>query len=374
MRPASKQDMTDMSALKVRPGILDIEPYKGGESSVRGVARVIKLSSNESPLGPSPRAVTAIEASAPEAHRYPDGASEALRQALARQHGLDAARIVCGAGSDELITLLTRAYAGPGDEVLFSAHGFLMYPLSAKAVGAKPVAAPEKGLKADVDALLARVTPRTRILFLANPNNPTGSYLDSESLARLHAGLPDDVLLVIDAAYAEYVSRNDYSAGVELVEAHGNVVMTRTFSKIYGLAALRLGWAYGPASVMDVLNRLRNPFNVGAVAQVAGLAALEDNAHVAAARSHNDIWLPWLARELELTGLEVAPSVGNFLLVRFPADLGRNADAANDFLAARGIIPRKMGPYGLGHSLRITIGLEEDMRATAAALAEFMRR
>jgi histidinol-phosphate aminotransferase len=374
MRRAIKQDMAEMSALKVRPGILDIEPYKGGESSVRGVARVIKLSSNESPLGPSPRAVAAIAASAPEAHRYPDGASEALRQALARQHGLDAQRIVCGAGSDELITLLTRAYAGPGDEVLFSAHGFLMYPLSAKAVGAKPVAAPETGLKADVDALLARVTPKTRILFLANPNNPTGSYLDTESLARLHAGLPDDVLLVIDAAYAEYVSRNDYSAGVELVEAHGNVVMTRTFSKIYGLAALRLGWAYGPTAVMDVLNRLRNPFNVGAVAQVAGLAALEDNAHVAAARSHNDIWLPWLAGELERIGLEVAPSVANFLLVRLPADLGRNADAANDFLAARGIIPRKMGPYGLGHSLRITIGLEDDMRETAAALAEFMRR
>ncbi len=363
-----------MSALKVRPDILEIEAYKGGESSVPGLARVIKLSSNESPLGPSPHAVAAIEAAAQEAHRYPDGECRALREALAKHHGLEARRIVCGAGSDELITLLTRAYAGPGDEVLYSAHGFLMYAICAKAVGAKPVAAPETKLKASVEELLARVTPRTRILFLANPNNPTGSFLARDEVTRLHAGLPKDVLLVIDAAYAEYVMRNDYSAGIELVEPQGNVVMLRTFSKIYGLAGLRLGWAYCPASVADVLNRLRNPFNISSAAQAAGLAALDDIAHVDAARSHNDIWLPWLTRELQRLGLEVAPSVGNFVLARFPEEAGRNADAANAFLCERGIIPRKMGPYKLGHSLRITIGLEEEMRATVAALAEFMGR
>ena len=361
-----------MNALKVRPGILDIEPYKGGESAVPGIDRVIKLSSNETPLGASPRVIAAIRSFAGEAHRYPDGECRALREALARHHGLDAERIVCGAGSDELISLLTRAYVGAGDEVLFSAHGFLMYPIATRTVGGTPVEAPEKNLTADVDALLARVTPRTRIVFLANPNNPTGSFLSRDEVARLHAGLPESVLLVIDAAYAEYVMRNDYSSGVELVERGGNVVMTRTFSKIYGLAGLRLGWAYCPAAVADALNRVRNPFNVGNSAQAAGVAALADVAHVDAARSHNDIWLPWLTRELTALGLEVAPSVCNFVLVRFPDKAGRDADAANGFLGRRGIIPRKMGAYKLGHSLRITIGREDEMRAVVSALAEFM--
>ena len=359
-------------ALEPRPGILSIEAYKGGDSTVAGLARVIKLCSNESALGPSPRAVAAIEAAATDSHRYPDGECQALRQAIGRRYGLDPERIVCGAGSDEIITLLTRAYAGPGDEVLYSEHGFLMYAISAHGVGAEPVEARERELRADVDALLAKLNPRTRILFLANPNNPTGSFLAKKEVARLHAGLPKAALLVLDAAYAEYVTRNDYSAGLELVEANGNVVMTRTFSKIYGLAGLRLGWAYCPPAVADVLNRLRNPFNVTSVAQAAGIAALEDIAHVDAARASNDIWLPWVTAELGRIGLEVAPSVGNFVLVRFPDRPQLNADAANDFLRARGIIPRKMGVYKLPHSLRITVGREEEMRALVSALAEFM--
>ncbi|HLI12255.1 MAG TPA: histidinol-phosphate transaminase [Alphaproteobacteria bacterium] len=359
-------------ALAPRPGILAIEPYKGGESAVPGVDRIIKLSSNEGALGPSPRAIAAIEAASREAHRYPDGESKALREALGRRYGLDPARIVCGAGSDELISLLTRAYAGPGDEILYSEYGFLMYAISAHSVGAVPVAAPEKGLRADIEALLAKVSAKTRILFLANPNNPTGSFLAKEEVARLHAGLPGNILLVIDAAYAEYVTRNDYSAGAELVEAHDNVVMTRTFSKIYGLGGLRLGWAYCSPGVADVLNRVRNPFNVTNVAQAAGLAALDDIAHVDAVRTNNDIWLPWVTAELGKLGLDVAPSVGNFVLVRFPDAPAKNADAANAFLCARGIIPRKMGVYNLPHSLRITIGREDEMRALVAALAEFM--
>ena len=359
-------------ALEPRPGILSIEPYKGGESTVAGIDRVIKLSSNESALGPGPRAIAAIEAAAKDAHRYPDGECLALRRAIGRRYGLDPERIVCGAGSDEIITLLTRAYAGPGDEVLYSEYGFLMYAISARTVGAEPVAARERELKADIEALLAKAGPRTKILFLANPNNPTGSFLAKDEVARLHASLPKGILLVIDAAYAEYVTRNDYSAGAELVEAYGNVVMTRTFSKIYGLAGLRLGWAYCPPAVADVLNRLRNPFNVTGVAQAAGVAALEDVAHVDAARTNNDIWLPWVTAELGRLGLEVAPSVGNFVLVRFPASPERNADAANDFLCARGIIPRKMGVYKLPHSLRISVGREEEMRALVAALAAFM--
>lgn len=353
--------------LTPRPGIMQIAPYVGGESSLPGHNRVIKLASNESPLGPSPRAIEAYKALAAELHRYPDGGATRLREAIAAHHGLDAARIVCGAGSDELISLLVRAYAGPGDEVLYSRHGFLMYAISAQTVGATPVAAPERDLTADVDALLARVTPKTRLLFLANPNNPTGSFLPAAEARRLRERLAPNVLLVIDAAYAEYVSRPDYEAGAALVEAFDNVVMTRTFSKIYGLAALRIGWAYCPAAVADLLNRLRGPFNTGAAAQAAAAAALEDRAHAEKAKAHNDRWLPWFRERCQALGLTAYPSLGNFVLVRFP-----DAEKALAFLNGRGIIPRRMAAYGLADCLRFTIGTAEEMEATAAALAELM--
>src|SRR5712671_1989607 len=238
--------MADSAAPVPGPGILDISPYVGGESQADGVARPIRLASNESALGPSPKAVAAYKALAGEIHRYPDGGAHGLREALGRHHGLDPARIVCGAGSDELIALLLRGYAGPGTEVLYSRHGFLMYPIGAMSVGATPIAAPERALTGDVDALLERVTDRTRIVFIANPNNPTGTYLGADEMARLHSGLPSSVLLAIDAAYAEFVNRNDYQPGISLVDRAENVVMLRTFSKIYALAGLRLGWAYCP--------------------------------------------------------------------------------------------------------------------------------
>ena len=362
------------AAPQPRPGIMDIAVYVGGESAVAGVERVMKLSSNEGALGPSPLAMKVYGALAVDLHRYPDGGAVALRDALAARWGLDPACLVCGAGSDELIGLLTKSYVGPGDEVLFCAHGFLMYAIAAKSVGAIPVAVPEKpGFVMDVDALLAAVSPRTRLLFLANPNNPTGTYLPASEVARLQAGLPPSVLLVLDAAYAEYVTDADYTAGAELVARAKNVVMLRTFSKIYGMAALRLGWAYCAPEVADVLNRVRGPFNVGSAAQAAGAAALADEAFVKAVRAHNDQWMPWLAERLREAGLDVVPSVGNFLLVRFPeGDL--NADAAYDYMAARGIIVRKMGAYRLHDHLRITVGTEEEVRATAEALSSFMRR
>jgi len=359
---------------KPRPGVLDIDAYRGGEAGAPGFARPIRLASNESALGPSPRAIAAYAALAPELHRYPDGGADALRRTLARHHGLDPERIVCGNGSDELIGLLTKAYAGPGDEVLYSRHGFLMYPIAAMAAGAKPVVAAEHNLTASVDALLEAVTPRTRIVFLANPNNPTGTYLPSDEVQRLHAGLPKSVLLVIDAAYAEYVQRNDYEPGVALVEASQNVVMTRTFSKIYALAALRVGWAYLSAPVADVLNRVRNPFNLNAAAQAAAVAALDDVAATDRAREHNDIWRPWLTRELEALGLVVNPSVANFVIARFPGERSRTADAGFEFLKSRGILTRKIGGYGLPEWLRIGIGTEEEMRAVVQACGEFLAR
>ncbi len=366
--------MISETGLTPRPGILDIAPYVGGEARISGFERPIRLASNESALGPSAKAMAAYRALAGEIHRYPEGNAEELRTALGRRHSLDPARIVCGAGSDELISLLLRSYAGPGDEVLYSRHGFLMYPIGALAVGATPVAAPERALTADVDALLERVGPRTRIVFVANPNNPTGTYLGAAELSRLHAGLPPSTLLAIDAAYAEFVNRNDYEAGAALVERAENVVMLRTFSKIYALAGLRLGWAYCPPSVADVLNRVRGPFNVSAAALAAGVAAVEDVEAFARARAHNDRWLPWLSERLAAIGLPLTPSVGNFVLPRFPDDPARNADAAFAFLQSRGILTRKMAGYGLPQYLRITIGTGEEMEKVAAALGEFMGR
>jgi len=359
-----------MSDPTPRPGILDIDPYIGGSHEVEGVDRVVVLSANESPLGPSPAAVRAYEAIAGDLHRYPEGGSEELRHAIAARFGCAAAQIVCGTGSDELIGLLIKAYAGPGDEVLHSRHGFMMYPISARSAGATPVSAPEANYTVDVDAMLAHVTPRTKLVFIANPNNPTGSYVSADELRRLRAGLPDQVLLVIDAAYAEYVSRNDYTAGIDLVEAGDNVVMTRTFSKIFGLAAVRLGWAYCPPAIADVLNRVRSPFNVTVAAQAAGVAALNDIGHTDRGREHNDCWLPWLTQELTALGLTVHPSVGNFVLVRFKDKDA--ADAAYAALMAEGFIARLMGGYGLPECLRITIGLEDEMRPLVAVLARHL--
>lgn len=358
-----------MGSPVARPGILDIEPYVGGESAIPGVERIIKLASNESALGPSPAAVAALRASAAEIHRYPDGACLALRGALGDLHRLEAGRIVCGAGSDELIGLLCRAYAGPGDEVMHTRHGFLMYPIAAKAAGATPVSVAETRLTADVDAILGGVSARTRIVFIANPNNPTGTYLPAEALTRLRAGLRDDILLVIDAAYAEFIDRGDYTSGFELVDGGANVVVTRTFSKIFGLGGLRLGWAYCPPAIADVLNRSRNPFNVSAPAQAAGLAALADGDFVARSQAHNARWRAWLSERLRELGLDVADSFANFVLARF-ADPGV-ADAADAFLKSRGIIVRRMASYRLPDALRITIGREDELAAVADALKAF---
>ncbi|MFL5155380.1 MAG: pyridoxal phosphate-dependent aminotransferase [Microvirga sp.] len=349
-----------------------MEAYVPGKSGAPGVAKVHKLSSNETPLGPSPRAIEAVRRAAGELESYPDGTAAALREAIAAKHGLDPARIVCGAGSDELLSLLTQAYVGPGDEGVFTTHGFLVYKIAILAAGGTPVVAAEKDLTADVDAILAKVTPNTRLVFLANPNNPTGTYLPLEEVRRLHAGLPPTVLLVIDAAYAEYVRRNDYAAGLELAASAENVVMTRTFSKIYGLASLRLGWMTGPAHVIDAVNRIRGPFNVNGPAIAAGIAALGDEAHAAAAVAHNERWLPWLTREIAALGLTVTPSVGNFILIHFPTEAGRSAKDADAFLTRRGLVLRAVGAYGLPNCLRMTIGDEEANRLAVAALKDFL--
>jgi histidinol-phosphate aminotransferase len=356
-----------------RPGVLAIQPYVPGKSSAPGVARIHKLSSNETPLGPSPNAVAAYRGVAGHLQDYPDGAATALREAIGRAFGLDPARIVCGAGSDDLLNLLARAYLADGDEAIHTTHGFLVYPIATLGAGATPVVAAEKNHTADVDAILRAATDRTRIVFLANPNNPTGTYVPFDEVKRLHRGLPGSTLLVLDAAYAEYVRRNDYESGIELVATSENVVMCRTFSKIHGLAALRLGWMYGPAHVVDAVNRIRGPFNVNSAAIAAGIAAIEDVGHVERSAEHNDRWLAWLTEEIGKLGLSVTPSVANFILIHFPPT-GRTAAEADRFLTARGLILRQVGAYGLPHALRLSVGTEKANRLVVAALAKFLGR
>ncbi len=348
-----------------------IDLYVPGKSKGTGGGKTYKLSANETPLGASPAAVEAFKRGVDALHDYPDGSSTKLREAIAARFGLDPARIVCGCGSDDILHLIAQAYVGPGDEAVISRHGFLVYKIAVMAAGGTPVVADERNLTADVDALLAAVTPRTKAVFLANPNNPTGTYLPFDEIKRLHAGLPSHVLLVLDAAYAEYVRRNDYSSGLELVSLHDNVVMTRTFSKIYGLASLRLGWCYAPKHVCDSLNRIRSPFNTNGPALDAGIEAIRDTAHLDRAVAHNDRWLAWLTSEITALGLAVTPSVGNFILIRFPDAPRRGAAEADAFLLARGLVLRQVSAYGLPEHLRMTVGSEEANRLTVEALRAF---
>jgi histidinol-phosphate aminotransferase len=355
-----------------RPGILEIDAYVPGESKLPAGIKPIKLSSNETPLGPSPQAIAAYKDVVGGLERYPDGSATLLREAIGARYGLNPARIVCGAGSDELLAMLAHAYLCEGDEAIYTEYGFLVYRIVVLANGATPVVAPERNFQTDIGEILKRVTERTKVVFLANPNNPTGTYVSFDEIRSLRAQLPANVLLVLDAAYAEYVKRNDYEAGIELVATTQNTVMTRTFSKIHGLAGLRLGWAYCPEAVADALNRIRGPFNVSVPAMAAGAAAIADKAHEDASVAHNERWMPWLAAEIGKLGLTVTPSVANFILVHFAKGGANGAEAADKFLKARGIIVRKVGGYGLPDCLRMTIGAETDNKAVVAALADFL--
>ncbi len=359
-----------MTAPRPRPEILTIHPYVGGDSKLPGVNRVIKLSSNEGAFGAPPAAREAFLRMAEELHRYPDGGATALRRAIGRRFGLDPERIVCGAGSDDLIYQLCLSYGGRGTEIVMSEHGFSIYKIAGEYAGSRVIKTPERNLTADVDALLAAVSPSTRIVFIANPNNPTGTMLPEREVNRLREGLPPEVLLVLDAAYAEYVDRPDFEPGVRLVDAGDNTVMTRTFSKVFGLGGMRIGWAYAPPAVVDVLNRVRGPFNVSIAAQAAAIAALETPGWVETSRAHNTKFRAVLAARLEAAGIRVWPSEGNFVL----ADLGTAAvaEAADAFLRTRGLIVRRVGGYGLPHCLRITVGTEEEVGLVSDALEAFM--
>lgn len=355
------------NAIRPQTGILDIALYEGGKSHVAGVANALKLSSNENPAGPSERAKEAFARTVHTLHRYPNTDHGALRQAIADVHGLDSGRVICGVGSDEIITFLCQAYAGPGDEVLFTEHGFLMYRISALAAGATPVEVSERERTTDVDALLAACTENTKLVFIANPNNPTGTMISGAEMSRLAANLPPQAILVIDGAYAEYVQ--GYDAGLNLIESRQNVVMTRTFSKIYGLGGLRIGWGYGPKAIIDVLNRIRGPFNLSTTQLEVAEAAVRDQDWVNRCRAENARWRVWLAEALAEIGVPTDTSMANFVLARL-ADAAE-AEACDSFLQNQGLIVRRVAGYKLPHCLRITIGDEASCRRVAHAVAQF---
>lgn len=343
-----------------RPGSLKIRSYISGASSASGAVEVSKLSSNESALGPSPAAMKAYKDAINRIYRYPDASVYELRSSLAKAHNIDEERIVCGDGSDELLQLLAIGYSGPGDDVLYTEFGFIIYPMVAHAAGSNPIPVKEKDYKIDVDEIINSVTNKTKIVFIANPNS-TGTYLPEKDILRLHANLPETVLLVIDAAYAEFANVKDYSSGVELVRNTSNTVMTRTFSKAYGLAGLRLGWCFAPFPIANVLNRLRGPFNVSLPAQMAGVAALNDRVYLENVRDYNTKWREWLSNELLKLGILVIPSSANFVLSKFKGGQ-KEAMLVNDFLVSSGILVREMAAYGLPDCLRITVGTENDLK------------
>ncbi len=357
-----------MTSIKPQPGIMDIELYVGGKSAVEGVSEVVKLSSNENPYGPGDAAIAAYGRAGHALHRYPGSDHAALRQAIGAAHGLDPERIMCGAGSDEIIGYLCHAYAGPGQEVIYTEHGFAMYPISALAAGATPVKVPERARVVDVDAILEAAGEDTRLVFIANPANPTGTFLPEREVNRLAAGLPEHVLLVLDGAYAEYVE--GFDGGARLVARRDNVVMTRTFSKLYGLGGLRVGWAYGPAEVIGVLNRMRPPFNLSVPQLAVAEAAVMDLAHVEKCRAENARMRSWLTEALRALGLGVDDSAANFILVRF-AD-AQTAQACDKYLQEQGLIVRAVANYGLPEALRITIGDEPACRRVAHAIGQFL--
>ncbi len=358
-----------MTKFNIRSGIKNAPLYIAGEHELFNGIKPVILSANENPLGAGKKAIASYKDAADNLFRYPDGGATKLRKAIAKRFDLNADNIICGAGSDELLTFITRIFAGPDDEIIYSQHGFLMYKINAMHVGATPISVKEKNLTTDVDAILNAINDKTRIVFIANPNNPTGSYISNDEMLRLANGLPDNVILVIDAAYAEYVSNADYADGSKLVESHENIIMTRTFSKIFGLASLRLGWCYCSPVIADLINRIRGPFNVNIPAQAAGIAAIEDIQHMEKSRSHNDYMLDKFGDELKLLGLDVPQSVGNFLLAGFIDK--KTAKQAYDYMLKNGVIARAMGGYGLPKYIRFTIGLEEECQKAITILRQF---
>lgn len=356
-----------MTKITPQPGIMEIALYVGGAAHVEGVSDVVKLSSNENPFGPSPVAIEAARRATYDLHRYPPTDHAGLRAAIGEIHDLDPDQVICGVGSDEVLQFIAQSYAGAGDEVIYTEHGFSMYPILAHACGATPVMVAEKDRVVDVDAILAACNDKTRIVFIANPANPTGTMIDLDDCARLADGLPEQALLVLDGAYAEF--EQGYDGGASLVASRSNVIMTRTFSKIHGLGGLRIGWGYAPRDIIDVLNRVRQPFNLSTVQLAAAEAALRDTAYTEKCRADNARLRSWLIEALAKHGVVADESHTNFILARFADQV--EADACDAYLKSQGLIVRKVAGYGLPNCLRITIGDEPSCRRVAHAIGQF---
>lgn len=360
-----------MTGPKTHSWIEKLDVYVTGKSKAKNDKQPVKLSANESALGPSPKAMVAYKNAAEELHRYPDPSYQELRMALAKKHEIDQDRIVCGVGSDEILKLACRAYLKPGDEAIFVAHSFSMYPIAVTSVGGVPIEVEDVNYTANVDKILDAVNEKTKIIFIANPNNPTGTYIPNSEIERLWQNIPDNILLVLDAAYAEFINETDYDAGIKLVEKSHNVIMTRTFSKLYGLAALRLGWGYACKEISETLDKIRDPFNVPSSAQIAGKEALNDTSFEKLAFDHNKKWRNWLMSELSSLGFNVLPSQTNFILFESQDDL-KTAKAANEFLLQHGYILRYYKSQGLEKFLRLTVGTEAENKEVINLLKEFM--
>ncbi len=362
-----------MTNVKARPEINQLAPYVQGKSSSDGIENPIKLSSNESPLGPSPKAIAAYNNTGTNLFRYPEGSQEALREAIAKEHGLDANRIICGNGSEELMQIMIRTFLGHGDEAVISEYCFGICKLHTLAQGATVVSAEEPDCVMNVDNILAAVTDKTKFVAISTPNNPPGTYLAHDELVRLHAGLPDHVLLLVDGAYAEYVTEEDYDSGLKLAHTADNVIATRTFSKLYGLAGLRIGWAYASQGVINLMQRLRTPFNANAAAMAAATAAIQDQEHAAMVRAYNNDWREKMAATLSGLGLHVYPSVTNFILMAFPPETGKTPEGAWDHLLKNGIIPRPVNTGGPDNCLRVSVGLAEENQAFLDSVTAYMK-
>ncbi|MES2905469.1 MAG: histidinol-phosphate transaminase [Pseudomonadota bacterium] len=356
-----------------RNAVLKVDPYLPGRAKVDNSQDIHKLSSNESPFGPSPLAIEAYHQASAKIGLYPNSDAAQVREAIARRFNIEADQIICGAGVEDILVLVSRVFLQEGDEAIYTEFGFNMYKIDIIASGATPVVPKEKNYVADVDAILAAVTPRTKVVFLANPNNPTGSYLPVQEIARLHKGLPDDCLFVLDEAYAEYVDGEE-PQGIDMARKANNILVTRTFSKVYGLAGLRLGWAYGPADIINAMHRVRYIFNISVAAAAAAVAALNDTAHLEKTVQHTLKWRAWLTKEIQDLGLKVTPSQANFLLVHFPADESCNVKAADAYLMSKGYILRRLEPYGLNNAMRLTVGTEEENRTVVQLLRECMKK
>jgi len=357
-----------------KPGILDIHAYVPGKGKIDGVAHPVKLSANENILGCSPKAQAAFTGAADRINIYPEGRSNILRAAVAERYRLEPERLTFGTGTDEIFQQICQVYLEPADNIVQGQYGFGAYAIAARACGGEVRFAPEPDYRIDVDEVIRCVDERTRIVFIANPANPTGTWLTTDEVERLHAGLPPSVMLVLDGAYAEFNTDPRFSDGLDLARHASNVIVTHTFSKIHGLAALRVGWAYCPPETADAIDRIRLPFNTSIAAQEAALAALGDTEFQAQSLALVEQWRPWLVQQLGGLGLEVLPSAANFLLMRLPTTPGKTAADAEAFLASRGYLTRGVSSYGLPEHLRFNIGLEEHNRAVVDLLAEFLKQ